>query len=401
MAERRPLGADSDPKLLLAEIARQNKVINALMNRLERNAAGDYRTEFDELQTAVVLKGEVRRRTAALESALRDNESMTRQLRESEFKLLSVVNQPLVGISTSEEGRFTFANQKLADIFGYEVNELIGRDVLTLVADCDRPMVVEQMRQRLSGEVPVAGYTFRGLRKDGVEIDVELHGSIHNLGKKPIAVTIMLDVSKRRQAERRAEELHTLLREQSVRDALTGLYNRRYLDVALEEECKRARENGDVFSIVMCDIDHFKMINDKHGHQVGDDVLAIIAAIIGKHCGPGDLAARYGGEEFLAVLPSRTGAMAAVWANELRKELQTQIMKPRNKAFKMTASFGVASFPEHGGCCNDVISFADRALYAAKRNGRNQVQIAEAPRMSGVVPPSPDPAFSATTGMRR
>jgi diguanylate cyclase (GGDEF)-like protein len=151
----------------------------------------------------------------------------------------------------------------------------------------------------------------------------------------------------------------------------------------------------------MCDIDHFKTINDKHGHQVGDDVLAIIAALIGKRCGPSDLAARYGGEEFLVVLPGQASATAAVWANELRKELQAQIMKPQAKAFKMTASFGVASFPEQGGCCNDVISFADRALYAAKRGGRNQVRIAEAPRMPGSVPPSPNPAISAMSDMRR
>ncbi|WP_370677674.1 GGDEF domain-containing protein [Pleomorphomonas sp. PLEO] len=377
MVERRPLGPESDPKLLLQEIARQNKVIHALINRLERNAAGDYRSEFDELQTAVALKSEVRRRTAALETALGDNELMTRQLRESEFKLLSVVNQPLVGISTSEDGKFTFANQKLADIFGYEASELIGRDILILVAEQDRPMVAEHTRQRMSGQVPVADYTFRGLRKDGVEIDIELHGSLHHIGVKPIAVSVMLDVSKRKQAERRAEDLHALLREQSIRDALTGLYNRRYLDVALEEECSRAQRDGDVFSIVMCDIDHFKSVNDKYGHQAGDDVLAIIAAQLGKRCGPADQAFRYGGEEFLIVLPGQTDAMAANWANELRETLREQTIKPGRQAFRITASFGVAAFPHHGLCCTEVIGFADRALYAAKRGGRDQVRIAD------------------------
>ncbi|WP_026791731.1 sensor domain-containing diguanylate cyclase [Pleomorphomonas oryzae] len=377
MAKRPLLGSESDPKLLLAEIARQNKVIEALMNRLERNAAGDYRTEFDELQTAVALKGEVRRRTAALETALRDNELITRKLRESEFKLLGVVNQPLVGISTSEEGRFTFANKKMADMFGYDVSEVIGRDVLTLVAECDRPMVAEHTRQRMSGEVPMADYTFRGLRKDGVEIDIELHGSVHNVGVRPVAVSIMLDISKRRQAERRAEGLHALLREQSLRDALTGLYNRRYLDVALEEECNRAQRDGHAFSVVMCDLDHFKLVNDRYGHQAGDDVLAIIAAVIDKRCGSAAQAFRYGGEEFLALLPGQTGAAAAGWANALRKELQTQIVNPGRDAFRITASFGVASFPEHGLCGNDLIGLADQALYQAKRGGRNQVRIAD------------------------
>ena len=388
MAERRSLGPHSDPKQLLAEIARQNKVIEVLMNRLERNAAGDYRTEFDELQTAVVLRGEVRRRTAAMETALRDNELITRQLRESELKLLSVVNQPLVGISTSEEGRFTFANRKMADIFGYEVSELIGRDVLTLVAECDRPMVAEHTRQRMSGEVPFADYTFRGLRKDGTEIDIELHGSLHNLGAKPVGVSVMLDVSKRKQAERRAEELHALLREQSIRDALTGLYNRRYLDAALEQERTRAWDAGGTFGIVMCDIDHFKAVNDRYGHPVGDDALVIVATLIDKRCGPDDLAFRYGGEEFLVALPGRTAAMAAEWANELRKELQAQTVKPGRGTFRMTASFGVAAFPRHGEDYSAVIGLADRALYEAKRAGRNQVRIAGLPQLPDAGLPS-------------
>jgi len=376
MAERRPLGPESTPEQLLAEVLRQNKVIEALMNRLERNAAGDYRSEFDELQTAVVLRSEVRRHTAALEAALGGNERINRQLRESQMKLLSVVNQPLVGISTSEEGKFTFANEKMASMFGYEVSEVVGRDVLDLVAECDRPLVAEHTRQRMSGEVPVADYTFRGLRKDGVEFDIELHGSIHNLGVRPMAVSIMLDISKRKQAELRAEELHALLREQSIRDALTGLYNRHYLDAALELECGRARAASDVFSLVMCDIDHFKAVNDGYGHPVGDDVLVVIASLIDKSRGPADLAFRYGGEEFLIVLPGHTTAMAADWADALRRVLQAQTMKPEPNAFGITASFGVASFPQHAQDHGEVIALADRALYEAKRRGRNQVRIA-------------------------
>jgi len=267
MAERFTPGLESDKSTLVAEIARQAKVIEALMNRIERNAACDYRTEFEELQTAAVLRSEVRRRTADLETALRNNELMTRQLRDSEFKLLTVINQPLVGIAMSEAGKFIFVNQKLADIFGYQTSELIGMDVLNVVASCDKPMVSEQMRQRLSGEVPVADYTFRGIRKDGVEIDVELHGSVHNTGGQPVAITVVLDISMRRQAERRAEELQALLREQLIRDPLTGLYNRRYLEVGLESACVRAQERGSVFSLVMCDIDHFKSVNDTYGHQ--------------------------------------------------------------------------------------------------------------------------------------
>lgn len=390
MAERRPLGPDSDPRALFAEITRQNKVVEALMNRLERNAAGDYRSEFDELQTAVALQREVRRRTADLEAALAENEQITRQLRDSELKLRSVIDQPLVGISIAEDGRFTFANRKLADMFGYQAGELVGRDILDVVTERDRPMVAEQMRQRLSGEVPVAHYTFRGLCKDGTEIDIELHGSVQTIGVKPVAVTVMLDVSLRKQAERRAEELHALLREQSIRDALTGLYNRRHFDASLAREIDRARAAGAPLGVVLCDIDHFKAVNDRYGHPVGDEVLGTIAAEIRQCCGADDLAFRLGGEEFLVLLPGRTVAAASAWADGLRRSLAAQVVGAAHEALSITASFGVAGFPHHGEDATTIVDLADRALYAAKRAGRNQVHTAslvpadEAPlRLSG------------------
>lgn len=378
MADRPPLGPDAGSAALLAEIARQNKVIEALVNRLERNANGVYRSEFEQLQSTVVLKSEVRRRTADLEIALRDNERMTRELRESEFKLLTVINQPLVGIATSEAGRFTFVNQKLADIFGYAAEELIGRDVLELVADCDKAMVAEQLRQRLSSEVPVAGYSFHGLRKDGVEIDVELHGSVEDAGRRPVAVAVMLDITQRRTAERRAEELQAMLREQSIRDPLTGLFNRRYLDTGLDRLTVRSRAEDGTFSVVMGDVDHFKAINDRFGHQAGDAVLVAIADLIARRCGPDDLAVRYGGEEFLIVLARKSGAMARLWADDLRQELQSLDVERGGAIVRVTASFGVASFPVNGHDWPEVTRAADNALYAAKRGGRNQVRLAPA-----------------------
>ena len=400
MADRRALGPESDQQQLLAEIARQNKVIEALMNRLERNAAGDYRTEFDELQTAVVLRGEVRRRTAALETALAENELMTRQLRESELKLLSVLNQPLVGIATSVDGKFTFLNQKLADIFGYRVDELLGADLLSLVAPADQPIVAAQLSLRPKDEAGFLDQTFRGLRKDGAEIDIELHRSVQTLGQTAIATSVMLDISKRKRAERRAEELHALLLEQSIRDALTGLYNRRHLDAALQQAFDRCRNDG-LLSIVMCDIDHFKAINDRYGHPVGDHVLVLVADRIKQRCGDDDLAFRYGGEEFLIALPGRTAAMAAAWANALRADLEAEVIGPSPDRFQMTASFGVACFPQHGATHADIIDLADKALYAAKRCGRNQVRTASLEPLPDALLRRPEPPVGIAALGRR
>ena len=280
MADRPRVGPESDKSTLLAEITRQAKVIEVLMDRLERNAAHELRTEFEELQSAVVLRREVRRQTAELEVALRNNELMTRQLRLSEFKLLTVVDQPLVGIAMSEDGRFTFVNQKLADIFGYPAKALIGTCLQDLVADCDKARAFELLQHRLSGETLVVDSTLRGVRCDGLEIDVEVHGSLNSSGGKQVAVVVILDVSSRMQAERRAAELQSLLHEQSIRDPLTRLHNRRHLDAILAHD--GGHDHSGVFSLVMCDIDHFKDVNDTYGHRVGDGVLLAVAELIAR-----------------------------------------------------------------------------------------------------------------------
>ena len=378
MADRPRVGPESDKSTLLAEITRQAKVIEVLMDRLERNAAHELRTEFEELQSAVVLRREVRRQTAELEVALRNNELMTRQLRLSEFKLLTVVDQPLVGIAMSEDGRFTFVNQKLADIFGYPAKALIGTCLQDLVADCDKARAFELLQHRLSGETLVVDSTLRGVRCDGLEIDVEVHGSLNSSGGKQVAVVVILDVSSRMQAERRAAELQSLLHEQSIRDPLTRLHNRRHLDAILAHD--GGHDHSGVFSLVMCDIDHFKDVNDTYGHQVGDGVLLAVAELIARHCGPDDFAVRYGGEEFLIGLSGEHAATAAAWAGRVRAELERQNQYSNSKAFRVTASFGIATAWSAQDSWRDVLDAADRALYEAKRLGRNQVRCAGSAR---------------------
>ncbi len=223
MADRHALGSNSSKEQLCAEIARQNKVIQALTNRLERGATSSSRSDFDAFQTTIVLEHEVRRRTAELEHALRENERMTRALKESEEKLQSVVNQPLVGIATIENDKFTFMNAKFAEIFGYAADELIGAGPLSLAVDEDKPKVAEQLYKRLNGEVKSVDYTFRGLKKNGAIVDIELHGSIMNSGKKPVAVSVALDVGERQ----RAEQEYTRLQQE---DGATQEFGRTPLD---------------------------------------------------------------------------------------------------------------------------------------------------------------------------
>lgn len=374
MSERKQPRDGADVSVLIAEIARQNKVIQALMNRVERSGMAADGSDYDAFQAAITIERQVRRRTAEMEHALRENERITRALRESEARFRSVVNQPLVGICIIDNGRFAFTNAKHDQIFGYSAEELRGLGPLDLAAEEDKPKVAEQLQTRVSGAANTVDYTFRARRKDGADADVEVHSSVMELGEKRMFVSVVLDVSDRMRAERETQALYDLLREQSNRDALTGLFNRRYLDASLERELVVAIRGGHCLSVVMGDIDHFKSVNDRYGHLAGDEVLSAVATQMTKLCRSSDLACRYGGEEFVLVMPGMTVAKARERAELLRAAIEAMPVKHGDAVITVTASFGVASFPECGETKSDLVTAADKALYAAKRGGRNQTR---------------------------
>ena len=170
--------------------------------------------------------------------------------------------------------------------------------------------------------------------------------------------------------------LREKLRIESIRDALTGLYNRRYLENVLEEEQYRLKRHPSPLSVIMLDIDHFKTFNDQYGHDTGDAVLKGLGRFLKAHVRGEDIACRYGGEEFLLILTSTALEAARVRAEQIWKELGDMHIHYRNHDFSLTASIGVANFPTHGQELSDVINAADKALYAAKTGGRNQVVVA-------------------------
>ncbi len=168
--------------------------------------------------------------------------------------------------------------------------------------------------------------------------------------------------------------LRMVLREQSVLDPLTGLYNRRYLNEYLKVEYHRAVRSGMPISFLMLDIDHFKNINDTYGHPLGDEVLKNLANIIRGTVRLSDVICRYGGEEFLIICPDMDIEVASKRAEVLRSKVEQYILPI---AGGITVSVGVATFPRHGNTLEKVIEKADEALYKAKKAGRNRVVIAE------------------------
>jgi len=165
---------------------------------------------------------------------------------------------------------------------------------------------------------------------------------------------------------RKNEELERL----SVTDGLTGLYNRRRLMEAVNDEARRSQRLKHTFAVLMVDVDHFKKYNDSFGHLAGDGVLARVAAILREATREVDHVARYGGEEFLVMLPETGMPEALEIAERIRARIAEEVFPGR----RMTVSIGVAEFPLHGDSPEQVIAAADEALYEAKREGRDKVR---------------------------
>ncbi|MBI3374673.1 MAG: diguanylate cyclase [Betaproteobacteria bacterium] len=174
-------------------------------------------------------------------------------------------------------------------------------------------------------------------------------------------------------------KLRDSLRMLALHDALTGLYNRRYMEDALQRELRRVERSRKPLSLVMIDIDHFKRFNDTFGHDAGDYVLGAIAKVITTNVRSSDLACRYGGEELAVLLPEANLECAMARAEKLRLAIRELSLTHRGQTLPApTASFGVAEYPVHGENLPEFLKAADRALYRAKEAGRDQVCAAEA-----------------------
>ncbi|MBF0502474.1 MAG: diguanylate cyclase [Candidatus Riflebacteria bacterium] len=181
------------------------------------------------------------------------------------------------------------------------------------------------------------------------------------------------------------------LYEQAITDGMTHLYLHRYFKQRLFDEVKRAARFDRHLAIVMIDIDHFKRFNDTYGHQMGDEVLKKVASLMRKAIRTHDLPVRYGGEEFALVLPETDMPGAVAVAERVRRSIEIEDLEFQGKTIKISASLGVAVFPESAREMDTLIKAADVALYASKENGRNQVTAAPAVHPPPSAPTEPIP----------
>ncbi|RUX45387.1 diguanylate cyclase, partial [Mesorhizobium sp. M4A.F.Ca.ET.050.02.1.1] len=171
--------------------------------------------------------------------------------------------------------------------------------------------------------------------------------------------------------------LRETLRQQSIRDPNTGLFNRRYLEETSSRELRRMERSSQPLAIIMLDVDHFKQFNDTFGHEAGDLVLKQVAATLIEHARDSDVVSRYGGEEFALVMPGASLEEGAQRAEALRQAIKQLHLAHRGRTLgTVTASFGVAAYPEHGAGWAELTNAADHAQYDAKAEGRDRVVVA-------------------------
>lgn len=328
-----------------------------------------------------------------------EEEAIAGKLAESEarYRMLAENSHDVIWTLDIRSRRYTYVSPSITDMCGYLPEEVVGQSIdarLTPESASRLARDIDQRLRRIAAGDKTANVVVAELEqvcKDGDVISTEVVSS-YLLDADGVAHTILgitRNVSERKAAElalretnrqlhARIEEIGRLqvaLQELAVRDSLTGLYNRRYLDETLEREVSRARREGNPLSLVMLDIDYFKRVNDTYGHQVGDEALRMLATTLLADIRTEDVACRYGGEEFLILLPNMPLETAMQRAEAWRKAIEELSIALGNFHITFTISLGVASYPEHGKTPDDLTRCADQALYHAKHEGRNRISV--------------------------
>jgi diguanylate cyclase (GGDEF)-like protein/PAS domain S-box-containing protein len=323
------------------------------------------------------------------------NDSVTDPRPITEARLLAMVNASGDSFWEMDAARrFVHISDNMCRTMGYPREELRGRSVLEFMTPEYRAELIRLAAERASGDNPLAHtgpirHEGEFFRKDGSRLWVETV-SVPVFDDDGVHIGyfgITRDTTERKRGEqalheanrrledqlRRIHELHEQLREQAIRDDLTGVHNRRHFVAVAEHELERARRHGSALSLVMLDIDHFKSVNDLHGHPTGDAALKAVGAMLSATTRVGDLACRLGGEEFAVLLPGMGHDGALERAEKWRSALSGLAIAADGAVLRLTASFGVATFPQQAVGLVELMKVADARLYHAKSLGRDRV----------------------------
>jgi diguanylate cyclase (GGDEF)-like protein/PAS domain S-box-containing protein len=295
---------------------------------------------------------------------------------ELRYRRLFEAAQDGILLLDAETGMITDVNPFLVRMLGYTREEFVEKKLWEVGAFKDIEASQEAFEALQKDEY--IRYEDLPLRaKNGKLIDVEFVSNVYLVGSEKVIQCNIRDITERKQAQDTLLKSQALLREQSVRDHLTGLFNRRYMEETLERELLRASRKGLSLGIMMLDVDHFKRFNDTWGHAAGDKILRELGSLLLGQVRGEDIASRYGGDEFIIILPDASREVTRERANRLCEHTRRLKTHFKGQTFEMiTFSVGVAAFSENGTTSEELLKAADTALYRAKHEGRDRVIVA-------------------------
>ncbi|WLR57047.1 PAS domain S-box protein [Mesobacillus subterraneus] len=347
----------------------------------EQLKKGDTIIDIEVSSSLIAYQGENAVLTVIKEITKR--KSMERALRESEeqYRFIAENSSDMIG-RLSSDGMILYISPSSKIILGYRNDELIGTNLYSKIHPEDRQILLEQYGnpKELSG---IVTYSYRMLHKNGDYIWAETTVSPvkDKSGKASGMMFATRDVTARRTIENQLRESNSLLRKLSSLDGLTEIYNRRAFDEFLKTEWEFACKHKSPISLLLLDIDDFKKYNDTYGHIQGDECLKTVARELeGFFHEKGYFAARYGGEEFAVVLPNADAQKATQLAADFQSMIQAMNIEHQNSnvSENVTISIGLSCVkPRNPMELMLILEFADRALYKAKLNGRNRIEVCE------------------------
>jgi|GEM_PF-2091178 len=328
-----------------------------------------------------------RDRTAA-EAALRESQHFIERIAESTPNILYLYD--LI------EGRIVYVNRNVAQILGYTTSEIPAWETglfSTLIHPQDIRKLLKQVqkfRQTKDGEI--LEVTYRIQHANGGWHWLMGRHTVFNrteLGQPKQILGTATDITQLKQTEEALRQANEQLQQQAIRDPLTGLFNRRYLEESLQREIHRACRQQNSVGIIMLDIDRFKGFNDSFGHEAGDFVLQRLSGFLQDNLRSSDIVCRYGGEEFTVILPDASLENTIARAEQLREGIKQLRLDYQGRSLgQITLSLGVSCFPHNGGTPKELLRNADKALYQAKMTGRDCAVIFDAkPELTLKTPP--------------
>jgi len=277
-------------------------------------------------------------------------------------------------VTVDGEGVVTMWNQQAEQLFGWSAEEAAGKNVSDLVIPPDHREAHKAGLKRYiltgKGSFLRTNLELQARHKNGKEFPIELTISANNFENHHVFTGIIRDITERKEIEERLKIL-------SIRDGLTGVGNRRFFDEVMQKEWKLGLRNQKPLSLILLDIDYFKNYNDAYGHPAGDRCLKEIAdVIVSSLHRPADHVARYGGEEFVILMPDTDAKGVLSIGENIRANIETRKVEHSQSKVSayVTASLGCATIiPSPDPSPADFLKTADRALYQAKKQNRNQV----------------------------